>query len=933
MGRVIEIPLSRHPVRYIFDRIKDRDDLWPQITVVFPGKRPILYLRKMLSKHKKTTFLPPRTFSMEGFLRELHHRYFGSFEEVSPQDAAWEIYDISRQFFDRKRQFNKFSRAFFWAMKFFEAFEELEKNLVDDRAVQSALEQPEFLLEEFEFNEFPAPVQEMLARVAELRTSFRERLKEKGMISSGMIYREVAEQINEKGIPWDVEEIYFVGLSALTRAEEKIISYVLENYSSEFIYQNCQGSEDIFSYLNKWNIQVEKEQQENEKTKIELYEGFDMHSQAAVVGKLLEENELEPHETVVVLPDSSSLMPLLSSTLSSVDFPYNISMGYPLTRTPVYALLDRVMTVQEESKNGFFRARSYLNLILHPYIKNLYFHGRPEPRRILLQKIQDKLTIMNKPYVSLEEVEGLEDPVKETSEMTGVPDEELKKHLEEINKIFIRNLTEVYTLKGVAKALLLVLETVYERSPARFYTLSSPFFEKFMEFFLKIERVLFANEILDPREAFSIIRNSLLYERIPFEGIPLEGLQVLGQLETRALRFKNVIFLNANEDILPDTEPVDPVLPTIVRKYLGLPTYKDREKIIRYYFMRLVKGAERAFILYSSSEKTSKSRFIEELVWEEEKKNRELIPSVVYFVFPERRKPIKIEKRSVINKLHEIEYSPTKIDTYLQCPLRFYFSEVLGLRERGEIEEGIEARQVGNFLHVLLKEFYENKKNIPLTEEHLDFSSMERLFEKIFSEFFPYQGGEFALLKEVAKIRVQKFLEKEKQRLKKGFEILMLEQDFKGTIEIDGVTLNLKGRVDRIHREGNGEIVIVDYKTGSSASAPLKTGHTGEYTDRKEMKKRIKSFQLPIYVYLVKESGIVEVNDYRSLNAALYSLGGKNEDRLFKGSDKDFLMEKVFIPSLRNLLKEIINPEVPFVQDLDEERYCEHCPFRSACSI
>ena len=944
MGKIIELPFSADLVKYLGDRllISKGKDL-SNITVVFPGKRPEYYLRKFLSEKLSSPYFPPRIFSIDSFITELHREFFGDFRMINPADGAWIIYQITKEEGPFKRdEFQSFDSFFFWGIKIYEAFDELDKNLIESSELKGLLEQPQFINEEFGINEYPEGIRNLLNSITEAREKFQGRVEELEAKTKGMIYREVAEEIPKRGLPWEAEKIYFSGLSALTRSEGEILGWLLKNQDGEFIYQ-AEGKEwTLFDYIKEWKgSEIIVEEFPVVEPKITLHKGFDTHSQVTSAGLILKGKNPFLEETAIVLPDSRTLIPLLSNVLSFLPCEYNISMGYPLQRTPVYALLDLVMKLQENRKNGLYYTKDYLNLIMHPYAKNLYLGKDPMPTRILIHHIEELLIKLNKPFISLEEVENLKDnrgrEIYELAlvliEKEGIGKDELRGQLKWMHNLLIRGLENLTSLKEVSLAFSNILEELLKNSPARLYPFSGVFFSRFINFFENLGKSLFAKENIEDKDRiFSLIRYSLLQERVPFEGIPLKGLQVIGLLETRALRFRNVIVLDVNEDILPATEPVDPILPTPVRKHLGLPTYRERENIFRYYLMRLIKGAENVHLIYSESEERSKSRFIEEIVWDMEKKRGEgpEEKTISFGVFLTPQKELEVEKsQKTMKKLLNMEFSPTKIDTYLKCPLKFYYQYILGLEEREEIETDVESRRVGSFVHKVLQRFYEPFISKDLSPLSLAEERMNNVIEEVFKDYFKYQGGEFLLLKEVVKVRLGKFMEGEKA--KKGLKIIALEKDYNTPIEVNGREITLKGRVDRIHL-WDGEYTVVDYKTGSSASVPAKNIEEPLHS-REEMKKHIRSFQLPIYLYLFKNQ--YGFDDYSNINAVLYLIGnvfGSYEKMLFgknfKG-DRGELIEEIFLPSLRNLVSEILNQEIPFTSDHSDERLCENCPFRT----
>ena len=120
---------------------------------------------------------------------------------------------------------------------------------------------------------------------------------------------------------------------------------------------------------------------------------------------------------------------------------------------------------------------------------------------------------------------------------------------------------------------------------------------------------------------FNFLQQYVALQNVPFSGTPLRGLQVLGLLETRNLHFDDVYFLNVNDDVLPGGIGSDMLLPQQLREKLGLETRHDRDKLSEYYFHLLVRGAKRVHLFFSESGESDKSRFVEQLLWERQKRD------------------------------------------------------------------------------------------------------------------------------------------------------------------------------------------------------------------------------------------------------------------------------------------------------------------------
>jgi hypothetical protein len=136
--------------------------------------------------------------------------------------------------------------------------------------------------------------------------------------------------------------------------------------------------------------------------------------------------------------------------------------------------------------------------------------------------------------------------------------------------------------------------------------------------------------------------------------------------------------------------------------------------------------------------------------------------------------------------------------------------------------------------------------------------------------------------------------------------------------------------VDRVDELDDGTLLVVDYKTGGKVEMPGRLQKLQEMPakDRQAMKKAIKSFQMPIYIsiFLDKYPG-------KEVNACLYNLRETRLSMCFKKQDMAERTESLslIITAAQNLIKEIIDPAVPFVADFSDAWQCENCSFKNLC--
>jgi len=110
-------------------------------------------------------------------------------------------------------------------------------------------------------------------------------------------------------------------------------------------------------------------------------------------------------------------------------------------------------------------------------------------------------------------------------------------------------------------------------------------------------------------------------------------------------------------------------------------------------------------------------------------------------------------------------YSASSINTYLQCPLQFYYKYVLGFKEKEEFEDEPEGADIGTFLHRLLEETFKKfigKKPKIDTEFRLYF--FEKFNQKFEDTFGRKMGSRSFLLKDVMRRRLEQFLKSENER-------------------------------------------------------------------------------------------------------------------------------------------------------------------------
>jgi CRISPR/Cas system-associated exonuclease Cas4 (RecB family) len=436
---------------------------------------------------------------------------------------------------------------------------------------------------------------------------------------------------------------------------------------------------------------------------------------------------------------------------------------------------------------------------------------------------------------------------------------------------------------------------------------------------------------------FTFFRRYILTCTTPFEGTPVKGIQVLGVLETRNLSFDHVFVLDVNEEVFPDTRKEDSLLPFKVREILGLPTYRDRDQLSTYYFETLWKGAQEVHLFFVENDQMEKSRFIEQLLWEKQKKDRVLKPEgyfqkVQYQVNLKNKVPKEIHKTpEMVTFLRQALFSATALDTYLKCPQAFYLHYVLGLERKEEVSEGIERTEIGKFVHSVLSRYFGRRKGQRLRVSDIDLEEMDGLIEERFqSEYGTEPLGSAYLLKQQIKAHLADFLRKYTLPLLKEKNIHILEVEH--SINTGYAGFSLTGRLDHIERRGE-TVCVVDYKTSSRPDGLRIRFDKLDFTKKESWREAIGSLQLPFYLLLYSNAHGRAIEELEAMFLLLGRAVISRAIELTLFDSREGVKEKFegLKKVILSLLQEIVDPSLPFNPTADLKHLCPACDFSHLC--
>ncbi|WP_353684734.1 PD-(D/E)XK nuclease family protein [Thermodesulfovibrio sp. 3907-1M] len=903
-AEIIAINSSEDIIQKIVDIIYADGYDYSANFIVFPGKRPSHYLKKYLAQKVKQSFIPPRVFSADEFI-EFLFRKMSNASPIETIEAVGIIYEICLKHNLLSPFFKKFDNFISFGFKLFNLFEEL---YIEEIHINK-LKEVENLID------IPIKSQEKLRFLSVIYQNFYEELIQRNLCTRGLRYRKVADCISLQDLEFKI--LIYAGFFAFTASEKRILEKLSKIKNFYFIFQ--------------------KEPEFNEKlfSKINLYSCPDTHAEVKVVGRIMEKSAID-EKTVIVLPKSDTLFPLLRQGIPFLkEENYNISMGYPLNRTPIYGFFINLFEVVNSIENNQFYTPLYLKFMLHPYTKNVLIKNSAELSRIIFHEIENLLISKEISFVELEWIEK-EIPVAVASNLKDftLTVDDIRQHIEMIHNNTIKKFTSIKNIEEFIKNCRDVLLFVYEKTTARFHPLFYPYVEAFIAQFDKLLNSLIKNFQFEHLESyFNFFKNLIMFENVPFAGTPLKGLQILGFLETRNIKFKKVIFLDLNEGIFPPLSE-DYLMPYKVRKILGLPTYHEREKLVYYYFSLLIDGAEEAHLCYIKNDINERSRFIEKIIWEAEKSEARRIDipvkSLSWAVNLTTRKPAEIYKSDeTMEVINNLCFSPSSIDDYLDCGLKFYYSYVLKLKKKKELSAELEHSEIGTIVHESLKEYLRLRKNKKLNPD--DFGNdIESIVQNIFSKKYGSKvTGKVYLIKLQILQRLLQLIEYYKKLSKiRRLKILEVEE----LIEENLFNASFIYRIDLVESIDDS-ITIVDYKiSGTEQHYKIKFDKLNIF-ERENWSKYIGSLQIPLYMLLYAQKHKLSVFELKGC----YFLLGKallNDDTVrfdpFNQNDKEECIRTVSTV-IETLLNEIKDKDIPFLPAFDFKSKCRICDYQPIC--
>ncbi len=566
-------------------------------------------------------------------------------------------------------------------------------------------------------------------------------------------------------------------------------------------------------------------------------------------------------DTAVVLPSEDLFIELLHSLPSSIPS-VNITMGYPMKLTPAAALMRSVMTMHLKARkirgSWCFFYEDVCDVLANPLLARIAPEVCEDIRKTISRsrmfsipadELRNTWPTVENIFYPVDDLHSGTEVFDYTLQLVSFLEQELKT-LQSADK----NATIDQSADDIPADSDFMLPPEEAETPAPI-ALEVGFLSRYRQSVEQL-RDTASRYRVNMREStfFHMIRSVVDAETVSFTGEPLKGLQIMGILETRALNFDNLIILSMNERIFPKRQFTRSFIPNILRRCFGMATMEFQECIFAYYFYRMISAAQNVTLIYNTRTEAlnsgDMSRYIYQLMHHYPQSHMKMMSAAFSLPAPTPVNDIAIAKdeklMEVIESYRAVDgtrryLSPSAINTYISCPLRFCLHYLRGLKDEGEVTDYMDESTFGSVLHQVAEYSYNHlrgsREEVTVSEEMLDQMAndtvgLEKLITSAINRYFNRLpnlndtgnpddeyinptplNGEARVLADIMLIQMKQLFQLEKKRV--PFTFIHAERKFTTAIPLSpDLSVNLRGVIDRIDRR-KGIIEIIDYKTGS----------------------------------------------------------------------------------------------------------------------
>ena len=964
-----------------------------RIAVVFPNKRAALFLNEHLARLAGQPVWSPAYITISDLFRQ--------HTDLKTADPIKLICDIHKSFTKCTGIDETLDHFYGWGQLLLADFDDIDKNMADADSIFCNLkdihelddisylddEQKEMLARFFANfsddidSELKKRFLSLWSHFGDIYHDYNRRLTEQGIGYEGAIYRKVA---SEQTLHLKYDKYLFVGFNLLQKVERVLFSRLMKEGKAKFYwdfdeYYMPSPSQHLTTSPSplpsggalvssaptnlttspSQHLNISDFPNELDNTDPDIYANMRRPKRIRFISSPTENAQarfaanwlLENHryragrKTAVVMCDESVLLPIMHSLPPEAD-KVNITSGFPLAMTPVASLvmlLFDLYTLGLRKKGTALNPHYLKKLMAHPYAHHL--------KGVHLSQVhQEEVHQPNSPSQHLN-----------TSTPHHLTTSPILHHIATL-------------IKQVGIATKPEGDPLTQESVFRMYTILN-----------RLATLADSGDLLvDNTTLRRLVSQLVSTSSIPFHGEPVVGVQIMGVLETRNIDFDHLLLLSCNEGNMPKGINDSSFIPYTIRKAHHLTTIDNKVALYSYYFHRLLQRARDITIAYNNSTDNGHtgemSRFMLQLLVESGQQINHYSLTAKNHPTPLMPKPIQKDE-TVLSKLQQISrLSPSALNTYIRCPLAFYYQYIAHIQEPHPDPETIDNRLFGNIFHRAAYLIYKDiTDRSPLIEKaHIQaYLSNRTLLANVVDRAFQAEqctpnNGLQIINREVIIQYITKLLKIDQQLC--PFSILAMEEEAKVytslsfTIPSEGAlkggalvssaprtsaprtsaptkqyNLTIGGIIDRLDiltdkQTGKPRICVVDYKTGNQPSSPIK--NIDEIFDPNNIRSKHSNYYLQAILYSLIVSRSKRWNPAgHPVSPALLFIKQAPANHydptlhIDKHPISDVTVyEEEFLTKLKHTLADIYSPDTPFTPT-DDRKKCELCPYRMLCGL
>ncbi|MBQ8364768.1 MAG: PD-(D/E)XK nuclease family protein [Bacteroidaceae bacterium] len=955
------------------------------VAMVFPNKRAGLFFNEyLLGKIGNGAAWSPACITIS--------ELFEDCSESIIADSVLLVSKLHKVYMKHTGSNESLDKFYYWGEMLIKDFDDVDKNLANAQQLFANIEdlhklgtakdilddEQQKAVQQFFTNFAPEKKSELKEKFKNtwevlypIYTSFKELLKKEHLAYEGMLYRDVIEK--KEGLSFAYDKYVFVGFNALNGAERELFNIIKKEGKALFYWDydkhytlNPQHEAGHFMRMNlqRYPNAIEEDIFNNlaKEKRVTFVSASTDNIQTRYIPQWLNENMSEKEiETAIVLCDETMLESVLHTLPKEANGRklehLNVTMGFPISHTPVFSLVKLLVELQTrgyDKRQERFTLTAVERILKHPYI----IQSSPNA-----MKLREKLLNEKRFFPATEEL-----CCDDILSLAFAHPENNSKWMSNIAAL-------IYSIANSRTEMGDIEQDLYE--------------ELFCEALLKAHNqtqrllALLENGDIELQQSSlgSLLLRIISQQSMPFHGEPVVGLQIMGLLETRNLDFKNVIILAASEGNLPKNSNDNSFIPYNLRRAFGLTMSEHRDSIYAYYFYRLLQRAENITVVYNNStESKSKgecSRYLLQILGENlyhvkrlhleaEQTNVDIEPKAVEK--SDAVMQVLNEKFNQNTSSCAYTLSPSGINKYLECELKFFYYYAMGLKEFDEVSTELEANDFGDIFHLAAELMYAEittrgngtieKSDLQRYEDNplLLLKHIEAAYEELFFKKGnkPVYNGEQLINKRVMLRFMQRLIKMDKAHTPftsiGGEKRVQFPYSFKNC-EGKNYTINIGGKIDRIDAKGN-TLNIIDYKTGRDKLQDKKNSideifaHEGDSAGYR--------FQALLYAIAVIEQlndgknygndkdyswieKVKQSNIEKVVPELIYII--RKDDALHEDFVVDINNQPIedaadlksdFLARLESVLQDIFNNEKPFTPTDKKER-CRYCEYKGIC--